>query len=95
MIPIDIFDDYGSDLYYKITKYVNENLKVMIRVFIDMLNDDNGWDPTEMLEEVLPRDYVRMKQVECTKYGYHVIAIKPIRTNSEVIYYFKISKFYY
>ena len=47
MIKLDILGEKLDELDLKITKYVNDNVKDIIRVVIDYLEDDNGfviWD---------------------------------------------------
>lgn len=65
MITIELCED--ENLGSKITKYINNNLKVMVEVYIDYLNVDDGFDLSEKLIEVLPRDYVIRKPDECRK----------------------------
>lgn len=47
LIKLDILGEKLDELDLKITKYVNGNVKEIIRVVIDYLEDDNGfiiWD---------------------------------------------------
>ncbi|MCB2358225.1 hypothetical protein [Clostridium estertheticum] len=57
MIPIDLFDCINNSLKLKVVKYVNDNLKEIVEVYIDYLNENDGFDVKEKLLEVLPRDY--------------------------------------
>ncbi len=72
MIPIDLFDENRRKYEREITKYVNENLKIMVEVYIDYLNTDDGFEMSAKLEEVLPRDYVARKPDECKKIVYEL-----------------------
>lgn len=67
MVPIDLFDSRKSNLEYKLTKYVNDNLKIMIEVYIDYLDADDDFNVADKLMEVLPRDYVIRKTDECRR----------------------------
>lgn len=66
MIKYPVIDDKCS-LEHRITKYVNDNLKIMLDVYIDYLNEQNGYELSEKLIEVLPRDYVARKPDECRR----------------------------
>ena len=44
MIRLCILDEKLDDLDLKITRYVNNNVKEVINVAIDFLEDDNGFD---------------------------------------------------
>ncbi|MEN6462672.1 MAG: hypothetical protein ABFC94_15050 [Syntrophomonas sp.] len=57
--------DQDKSLNLKITSYVNENLKEIIRVYLDYLYEDDGFEIKEKLLQVLPRDYVLRKPDEC------------------------------
>jgi len=65
VININLFDSSKSNLDYKIIKYVNDNLKIMIEVYMDYLDADDSFDVAEKLMEALPRDYVTRKPDEC------------------------------
>ncbi len=62
MISLDLLD-YGKNnrIDMKITKYVNENLAIIVRVLLDYLNND----PDFGMEGFLPRDYLMRKPQEC------------------------------
>lgn len=62
MIQIDIVNyDNLSSLGMRITQYVNRNLRDIIRVLIDILESDLGFD----LDGFFPRDYLMRKPQEC------------------------------
>ena len=62
MIQIDIVDyDNLSSLGMRITKYVNSNLRDIVRVLIDILETDPEFD----LYGFFPRDYLMRKPQEC------------------------------
>ena len=62
MIQIDIVDyDNLSSLGMRITKYVNSNLRDIVRVLIDILETDPEFD----LDGFFPRDYLMRKPQEC------------------------------
>lgn len=67
MININLFDRITSNLDYKIIKFVNRNLEIMIEVYLGYLDADDGFDLGEKLIEVLPRDYVTRKPEECRR----------------------------
>lgn len=67
MISTDLFDGAKNRLENKIVKYVNDNLKIIIGVYLDYLNADDGFDVGDKLMEVLPRDYVIRKLDECRR----------------------------
>ena len=67
MIPIDLFDCINNSLKLKVVKYVNDNLKEIVEVYIDYLNENDGFDVKEKLLEVLPRDYIECKPEECRR----------------------------
>lgn len=59
MIQIELvgYDHILSEVDLQVTKYVNKNLQDIIRVLIDMLEDD----PEYGLEDFFPRDYLTRK----------------------------------
>lgn len=62
LIQIDIVDyDNLSSLGMRITKYVNSNLRDIVRVLIDILETDPEFD----LDGFFPRDYLMRKPQEC------------------------------
>ena len=62
MIRIDIVNyDNLSNLGMQITRYVNSNLRDIIRVLIDILESDMEFD----LDGFFPRDYLIRKPIEC------------------------------
>lgn len=65
MIPVDLFNRKKTSLDYKIIKFINDNLKAIVEVYIDFLND--SIDVSETLMEILPRDYVLRKPEECRR----------------------------
>jgi len=61
MIRLIILDySKSNDVDMVVTRYVNKNLEIIIRVLLDMLNDDGGFD----LEGFLPRSYLDRKPKE-------------------------------
>ncbi|MBR9649482.1 hypothetical protein [Clostridium tyrobutyricum] len=57
MIPLDLFDNADmTDLDRNITKYVNSNVACIIRVLLDLLEDNNGFT----LEDFLPYNSLRI-----------------------------------
>jgi len=47
---LDLFDDTAmTDLDIEVTKYVNKNVKCIIRVLLDYLEDSNGFDSEDFL----------------------------------------------
>ena len=69
MIQVNLVD-YSrlTDLGMQITKYVNRNLKDIIRVLIDVLETD----PEFELDGFLPRDYLERKPQECKNAVYEL-----------------------
>ena len=69
VIQVDLVD-YSriTDLGMQITKYVNRNLKDIIRVLIDVLETD----PEFELDGFLPRDYLERKPQECKNAVYEL-----------------------
>ncbi|MDD4122357.1 MAG: hypothetical protein PHE94_05690, partial [Eubacteriales bacterium] len=64
MISLDLFDySERNTLDLSITKYVNENLEIIIRVLLDYLNDDPDFE----LDSFFPRDYLLRKPDECRR----------------------------
>ena len=62
LIQIDIVDYVNlSSLGMRITKYVNSNLRDIVRVLIDILKTDPEFD----LDGFFPRDYFMRKPQEC------------------------------
>ena len=63
MIQIELvgYDYILSEVDLQVTKYVNKNLQDIIRVLIDMLEND----PEYGLEDFFPRDYLTRKPEEC------------------------------
>ena len=69
MIQIDIVDyDNLSSLGMRITKYVNSNLRDIVRVLIDILETDLEFD----LDGFFPRDYLERKPEECRRVVYEL-----------------------
>lgn len=68
MIPLALFDSEKNSLELKLVKYVNDNLKVIVRQYLEYLNADDGFDIQEKLLEVMPRDYNTRNPEECRKY---------------------------
>lgn len=72
MIKLSLFNysKYNStDI--KVTKYINENLKCMTRVMLDMIEDDCELD----IEYYIPRNYLTSKSEECKKLIYELYDI--------------------
>ena len=63
MIQIELvgYDHILSEVDLQVIKYVNKNLQDIIRVLIDMLEND----PEYGLEDFFPRDYLTRKPEEC------------------------------
>lgn len=62
MIQIDLVNyDNLTSLGMKVTQYVNSNLKDIIRVLLDILEDDSEFE----LDSFFPRDYLQRKPQEC------------------------------
>lgn len=79
LIQIDIVDyDNLSSLGMRVTKYVNSNLRDILRVLIDILETDPEFD----LDGFFPRDYLMRKPQECRNAVnelYEIICSKNIR----------------
>lgn len=79
MIQIDIVNyDNLSSLGMQITKYVNSNLRDIVRVLIDILETDSEFE----LDGFFPRDYLMRKPQECRNTVnelYEIICSKNIR----------------
>ena len=69
MVQVDLVD-YSrlTDLGMQITKYVNRNLKDIIRVLIDVLETDPDFE----LDGFFPRDYLERKPQECKNAVYEL-----------------------
>lgn len=64
MISIDLFDySEHRKIDIDVTKYINMNIAAIVRVVLDMLNDNGGFD----LEGFFPRDYLDRKPEECRR----------------------------
>lgn len=79
LIQIDIVDyDNLTSLGMRITKYVNSNLRDIVRVLMDILETDPEFD----LDGFFPRDYLLRKPQECRNAVdelYEIICSKNIR----------------
>ena len=79
LIQIDKVDyDNLSSLGMRVTKYVNSNLREILRVLIDILETDPEFD----LDGFFPRDYLMRKPQECRNAVnelYEIICSKNIR----------------
>lgn len=77
MIQIDIID-YSrlSDWGVKVTEYVNSNLKEIICVLMDVIEDDPDFE----IDFLFPRDYFMRKPEECknTIYELHEMLSSPV-----------------
>lgn len=56
MIRLELFDDNLGNTEYKATRYVNDNLKIIIRTLLDLLEDDNDFES----EDFLPKNNLRI-----------------------------------
>ncbi|WP_346889649.1 hypothetical protein [Clostridium sp. UBA1056] len=65
MIRIFLFKEKLTQTDYKVTEYINENLKSMVEVYIDYLRENDGFELIEKLEPIFPRDYLKRKPQEC------------------------------
>lgn len=64
MIPLEIFDySKATKIDMQVTKYVNTNLASIVRVVLDYLNDNGGFN----MDGFLPRDYLDRKPDECRR----------------------------
>lgn len=81
MIQVDLVD-YSrlTDLGMQIKKYVNRNLKDIIRVLIDVLETD----PEFELGGFFPRDYLERKPRECKSAVYELYELNALQI-SEII----------
>ena len=83
LIQIDIVDyDDLSSLGIQITKYVNSNLRDIVRVLIDILETDPEFD----LDGFFPRDYLMRKPQECRN---AVNELYEIICSKNIIYFIK------
>ena len=72
LIQIDIVDyENLSDLGLRITKYVNSNLRDIVRSLLDILELDQEFD----LDGFFPRDYLMRKPQECRNSDYELYEI--------------------
>lgn len=72
LIQIDIVDyENLSDLGLRITKYVNSNLRDIVRSLLDILELDQEFD----LDGFFPRDYLLRKPQECRNSVYELYEI--------------------
>lgn len=72
LIQIDIVDyENLSDLGLRITKYVNSNLRDIVRSLLDILELDQEFD----LDGFFPRDYLMRKPQECRNSVYELYEI--------------------
>ncbi len=64
MIPLELFD-YSNfkNINIKVTKYVNKNLEIIVRVLLDILRSDPDFE----LDSFFPRDYLEKKPYECRR----------------------------
>ena len=58
MIKINLVSPYESKIDAKVNEYVNKNLKVMIEVYRDYLNENDGWSIKEKLLDAFPRAFI-------------------------------------
>lgn len=56
MIRLTIFDFTLDNIDYKATRYINDNLLIMITHLIDLLEDDNGFT----VDAFLPKNNIRL-----------------------------------
>lgn len=57
MIKLNLFGDELTNLEFEVTKYVNNNLEEIVRVLIDLLEDNNGFT----MESFLPYNNFRIE----------------------------------
>lgn len=58
MIKINLVSPYESKIDAKVNEYVNKNLKVMIEVYREYLNENDGWSIKEKLLDAFPRAFI-------------------------------------
>lgn len=75
MISLQLFDDTLTTIDRLVMVYVNDNLKEMIRFFIDYLEMDDGFEIQEKLIEIFPRNYVNTKPEECKNIIYELMEL--------------------
>ncbi len=64
MISLEILDYTNcKEIDIQVTRYVNKNLENIVRVLLDLLNNDCDFD----LEGFLPRDYLERNPKECRR----------------------------
>lgn len=49
MIRVGLFGDRLSEIDKQVIRYVNDNLKSIIRVLLDLLEDNNGFTASDFL----------------------------------------------
>lgn len=49
MIQLDIFSEHLDEVQMEATKYANSNLQTILRVLIDLLEDNNDFEPSDFL----------------------------------------------
>lgn len=93
MIKAYLFDDYLTNLDYKVNKYINENLKTMIEVFRDYIHMNDGWTIKDKLMDAFPRHYIvnSSKAVEViVEELYEIICGQSIREYINPVYEFSL-----
>ena len=71
MIRLDILSDKLDELDVRITRYANDNLKEIIRVLLDFLEDDNDFS----IWDVIPRNATSISCEEWIKLLYNLYDI--------------------
>lgn len=83
MIRVNLFSDKMSNTDYKINKYVNNNLRIMIEVYRDYLYMNDGFSVTEKLSDVFPREFLKQNSDKCVDIVeelYEIITSQVIRS---------------
>lgn len=82
MIRVNLFSDKMTTTDYKINKYVNKNLEVIIQVYIDYLYMNDGINIEEKLSDAFPRVFLKQngdKCVEIVEELYEIISSQVMR----------------
>ncbi|MBB6624821.1 hypothetical protein H7E67_15380 [Clostridium gasigenes] len=67
MIRINSIEENRKSINLKVTQYVNSNLAIMIDVFLDYVNMNDGFGLEEKLQYIFPRDYLERNPNGCKK----------------------------
>ena len=75
MININLFSEEKQHLDSTIIQYVNDNLKVMVEVYIDYLCMDDKIEIEEKLSDAFSREFIKFNKEKCKDFIYELYDI--------------------